>query len=365
MFRIRRIFDDTLPRDRQAVARVQEILRAQFRDAPPGEYENIPAKLRDPLGYRFKTILFVAEQKFDVRGFALLLHAPDLSFCYLDYIGALPGRTSRGIGGSLYGRVREEAALLGDRGIFFECPSDDPAICRDASLLRQNAARLRFYEGFGARPIVNTAYETPLTPTADSPPVLVFDGLGRPAAPPLGRRAKSCGPSWSASTPTAAPRTTWTPWWRPSRTTPYACARRASAGRGRRAVPGASPCIVLTVNREHDIHHVHERGYVESPAGCARCWRPGAHGLFLPTAARRYPERAILAVHDAGMVRYFKAATASLPPGKSSIPTSFPSATRPARPGSCPCARATTASTPSRLSMPTPTARPGARWTAR
>ena len=328
MFRIRRIFDDTLPRDRQAVARVQDILRAQFRDAPPGEYQDIPAKLRDPLGYRFKTILFVAEQKYDVRGFALLLHAPDLSFCYLDYIGAVPGRTSRGIGGSLYGRVREEAALLGDRGIFFECPSDDPAICRDASLLRQNAARLRFYEGFGARPIVNTAYETPLTPTDDSPPVLVFDGLGRLAAPPLGptreivrailerKYADRCPPGYVDAVVASFGDD-------PVRLRPPRHARAGAEAAG--PAPGASPCILLTVNRDHDIHHVHERGYVESPArvrSLLDALEPT--GLFLPTAARRHPERAILAVHDAGMVRYFKAATAKLPPGKSIYPYVFP-----------------------------------------
>ena len=40
-------------------------------------------------------------------------------------------------------------------------------------------ARLRFYERYGAYPIINTAYETPLKSEEDNPPYLVFDNLGQ------------------------------------------------------------------------------------------------------------------------------------------------------------------------------------------
>ncbi|MEZ4997742.1 MAG: hypothetical protein R2758_09870 [Bacteroidales bacterium] len=43
----------------------------------------------------------------------------------------------------------------------------------------QNRRRLAFYERFGARPVANTLYETPVKPEDDCPPYLVFDGLGR------------------------------------------------------------------------------------------------------------------------------------------------------------------------------------------
>lgn len=326
MFRIRRIFDDTLPRDRQAIAQVQEILKAQFVDAPVGEYEDIPAKLRDPLGYHFKTILFVAEQKYSVRGFALLLHAPDLSFCYLDYIGSVPGRTSQGIGGSLYGRLREEALLIGDMGIFFECPSDDPAICHDASLLRQSASRLKFYENYGARPIVGTAYETPISPTDDSPPVLVFDGLGLMESPPLGptkkivrailerKYADRCPEGYIDAVVRSFKDN-------PVRIRPPRYVKLEAPA----PAPGSSPSILLTVNERHDIHHVHERGYVESPARVRTILESlNPTGLFERVDVKHYPERNILAVHDAGMVRYFKAVTSNLKPGKSIYPYVFP-----------------------------------------
>src|SRR6185503_11187809 len=136
-------------------------------------------ELRDPLSGRFRTILFVAEDFRKVRGFALLHHFPDLRFCYLGFISAAKGRTGRGIGGALYERVREEARALASIGLFFECLPDDPSLCHDPDQLKENARRLRFYEQYGACPIINTKYETPLDATdLDAPPYLVFDDLG-------------------------------------------------------------------------------------------------------------------------------------------------------------------------------------------
>jgi len=95
--------------------------------------------------------------------------------------------------------VRKEALDLGCVGLFFECLPDDPALCRDGETRKQNAARLRFYERYGAVPVAGTKYETPLEPGGDNPPYLVFDGLGRPEAL---RGAKARQPPW----PTPCPR---------------------------------------------------------------------------------------------------------------------------------------------------------------
>ena len=62
----------------------------------------------------------------------------------------------------LYDRVREEAKFLDAIGLFFDCLPDDPELCRDPEVLKENIARLRFYERYGARSIINTRYETPL-----------------------------------------------------------------------------------------------------------------------------------------------------------------------------------------------------------
>ncbi|HET6220622.1 MAG TPA: GNAT family N-acetyltransferase, partial [Dongiaceae bacterium] len=187
MLRIRRVPDDLTPTNAAAVAQAQAILRQQFPLARESEFTSIPDQLRDPFKKRLQTLLFVAEDAEDrVKGLALLMHAPDLHFVYLDYLAAHPGRAGSGIGAALYERVRETAAELDAIGVFLECLPDDPALCRDPDVLKQNADRLRFYERFGARPIIGTTYEMPIEPGADNPPYLVFDGLGHET--PLRRR---------------------------------------------------------------------------------------------------------------------------------------------------------------------------------
>ncbi len=326
MFRIRRLFDDTTPANREALAQVQEILRAQLPGLDPADIAKIPAALRDPLKYRFRSVLFVAEDGRErVRGFALLLHAPDLRFCLLDYLATAPGITGGGIGGALYQRVREEAAALGVVGLFFEALPDDPALCRDAATLEQNAARLRFYERYGARPIAGTAYETPVRPGDDCPPYLVFDdlGSGEPLSAQSARTivrailerkyAKLCPRSYVdrvvdsfRDDPVRL---------RPPR---YRTRRPAPAPANGGAVP-------LIVNDRHNIHHVRERGYVESPVRVDAILRELERtGLFVRVRATHFGEQHIRAVHDPAFVEYLKKACEAAPEGKSVYPYVFP-----------------------------------------
>jgi GNAT superfamily N-acetyltransferase len=180
VFRIRRVYDDITPANQDAIARVQEIMRTQFPRLLDRTVAKLPEQLRNPMKYRFRSILFVAEGvKGHIDGFALLFHEPALKFCYLDYISAAKKKTGGGIGGALYERVREEALDLHTIGLFFECLPDDPKLSHNPEVRKQNVARLRFYERYGARPIINTAYETPLIAGEDNPPYLVYDDLGR------------------------------------------------------------------------------------------------------------------------------------------------------------------------------------------
>ena len=188
MFRIRRVYDDATPADKDEIIQVQQILRDQFPGLSKRDINKLPEQLRNPLKYRFRSILFVAEgSRGHVNGFALLFHEPVLKFCYLDYMSAAEQKTGGGIGGALYERVREETLYLNALGLFFECLPDDPKLSRNPEIRKQNVARLRFYERFGARPIINTAYETPLNPGEDNPPYLMYDDLGQDMPLPLDR----------------------------------------------------------------------------------------------------------------------------------------------------------------------------------
>src|SRR4051812_323894 len=81
MFRIRRIYDDTLPVDRDAIRQVQEILSTAIEGVHAKDVEQLPERLRNPTLESFLNILFVAEKPpGKVQGFALLLHDPELRF---------------------------------------------------------------------------------------------------------------------------------------------------------------------------------------------------------------------------------------------------------------------------------------------
>jgi acetoin utilization deacetylase AcuC-like enzyme len=330
MFRIRRVYDHTVPSNRQAVAQVQELLRVQIPEVTEEDVAKLPQQLQNPLKYRFRSILFVADDSHgNVRGFALLLHVPDLSFCYLDYLAAGQGRTGGGIGDALYTRVREEAYYLKASGLFFECLPDDPSLCPNPEKCKQNAARLRFYERFGARPIAGTRYETPLHPGDDNPPYLVYDDLGR-QEPLRPERAQAIvrailerkyphlvSPGYTnmvvesfAENP--IPR-------RPA---------RYIADASLAAIPADVPAdrrIIMTVNDRHDIHHVRERGYVEAPVRIKTITAELARtGLIEEIPIHHYPERYIAAVHAQDYLTYFRRMCDTLKPGESVYPYVFP-----------------------------------------
>ena len=140
MLRIRRIYDDVLPINKEILAQVREILRSRFAAVSEAEIESIGEKLRNPFKQRFRTILYVAETLSGrVLGFALLLHDPEIHFTYLDWIAMATGRSGGGIGGALYEKIRSESAVLKVKGLFFECLPDDEAYCPEpgkAAILR-------------------------------------------------------------------------------------------------------------------------------------------------------------------------------------------------------------------------------------
>ncbi|WP_045218909.1 histone deacetylase family protein [Desulfonatronum thioautotrophicum] len=336
MFRIRRVQDATWPGDARVIAKVQDILREQFPLLAPEDVAKLPEQLLDPLKFRFRTILFAAEGSGNrLQGFALFMHAPDLRFGYLDFMSAATMQTGRGVGGALYARVRDEAKALELTGVFFECLPDDPAMCTEPAILRQNKARLRFYEQFGARPIIGTAYETPLKPEDTCPPYLVADLLDRNK--PLRRRdvrkivravlerkyAGSCPPGYVdmvvASFQDDPVRI---------RDPLYVAAGKdqpVSPTWPAGAVLQQDKSIALVVNDRHDIHHVHERGYVEAPVRIRSILKEiEPLGLFQRIGVHHFGEEHILAVHDRKLVEYLKRASARLKPGESVYPYVFP-----------------------------------------
>ncbi|OGN98283.1 MAG: histone deacetylase [Chloroflexi bacterium RBG_13_51_18] len=329
MFRIRRVYDDITPANQSAIGQVQAILRDQFPLISKRDINKLPEQLRDPMKYRFRSILFVAEGiRGHLDGFALLFHEPTLHFCYLDYISAAQRKTSGGIGGALYERVREEALDLEAIGIFFECLPDDPRLSPDPVMRKQNIARLRFYERYGARPIANTAYETPLTPGDDNPPYLVYDDLGLDFKLPrdfardivraiLERKYKGVCPAEYVEMVVGSFKDDPVQLRKPRffKKPPPPVSRTVREDRR----------IRLVINDRHDIHHVRERGYVESPVRInAILEELQKTDLFQRIPPRHYSEKNITAVHDPGFVEYLWKVCRKLDPEVAIYPYVFP-----------------------------------------
>jgi len=309
--------------------KVRSIIRDQFPYYKEEKINEVSDQLINPLKYKFQASLLIADDFNEtIRGFALLFYMPDLHFCFLDFIAVTPGKTSSGVGGSLYERVREEAEALGVVGIFCESLPDNPKLCIDKQHISQNKKRLAFYEQFGARPIIGTLYETPATEGEDSPPYLLFDGLGiRDELPQeqtkkivraiLERKYSDYCPQAYIDNVVDSIKND------PVKLRPFKY-KKVIPEKLRTKLPGKKK-IFWVINNKHILHHIREKGYVESPVRVTSIQKELVKtGLFKLGKVDEYPEKFILQIHDNGYVQYFKKVCKDLKPGKSVYPYVFP-----------------------------------------
>ena len=153
--------------------------RASSPNAPSSDIDKLTEKLHNPFDHGFRTILYVARKsRRKVNGFAILLHEPTIGFTFLEYMAIGKACPGRGIGAALVRTIARRIGFLGAKGLFFECLPEDKDRCADPALRKQNASRLKFYESYGARPIIGTKYESPVPDgSSDSLPHLVYDDL--------------------------------------------------------------------------------------------------------------------------------------------------------------------------------------------
>ncbi len=330
MFAIRRIYDDVMPANKSVLAKVQKILLSRFSAIDAQEVSSLGEKLRNPFKQRFRSMLFAAQsQKQKVIGFALVMHDPKLRFVFLDYLASGRGLASGGVGGALYEYVRDEAKALGSIGVFFECLPDDATQCKDPQELRAAKARLRFYENYGARPIVGTDYQRPIQPNDTCMPYLVYDGLDTAE---LLRKSKLkkivravlerkyhelCPPEYVEAVVDSIRQD-------PVRLRDYRYIRIEPV----RSCPArrmAKHTIPVVVNDKHDIHHVKDRGYVESPVRIPRILNELQKSADIEIIEpKQFTPRVLKTVHDADYVDYLERACNRLGETTSVYPYVFP-----------------------------------------
>lgn len=330
MFRIRKIYDRHTPSNHKALDQALAILRSHFTAVKPEKIHELNSRIDNPLKYKFQTLLFVAEDdKSNVKGFAILLAAPDLKFAFLDFIATRKGILAGGIGSATYERVREEAEEMGAIGLFFECLPDDAGLCQLPHLLKDNAARLRFYEKFGARPIQGTKYATPVKPGDVCPPYLVFDDLGHGI--PLARETAQtivrailqrlygdyCPAEYIQMVVNSFRDD-------PVQLRPPRYSKKSPAS-VETALRLKAKRIMLVVSEGHRIHHVRERGYVESPVRIDSILAEiDKTDFFVRVPTEPYPEKFIRDVHSGHLVGFIKKVSKEIDPGSSLYPYVFP-----------------------------------------
>ncbi|QEN08333.1 histone deacetylase family protein [Oceanispirochaeta crateris] len=334
-FKIRKVTDSFHPSNTYAIEQVFEILRIHFPSVKEDKINEILEQMKDPLKYQFSSTLFVAEGgQANIKGFAILFYMPDANYCFLDYIAVKPGRISSGVGGAIYERIREEAQLLNTVGIFMECLPDDESLCKDKSEIKQNRARLAFYERYGARPIINTKYETCVNPEDDCPPYLVFDDLGNDydltskvakkiVKTILQRKYPVYCPEEYIKMIVSSIKDN------PVQLREYKYRIKNRSIEKNKAVKNHIPLII---NDKHEIHHIKEKGYIESPVRISSITKEITKlEAFQLRPSRAYPDKYILEVHNPKYFNYFKRVCSTFPEGKSIYPYVFPvrNATRP------------------------------------
>jgi len=328
LFKIRKITDTYLPSNSQAIDQVFNILKLHFPSVKQEKINQILEQMKDPLKYRFSVSLFVAEDgRSNVKGFAILFYMPDKNFCYLDYLAVKPGRTSSGVGGAIYQRMREEAQMLNTIGIFMECLPDDETLCRDKTELKQNKARLAFYEKYGARPITGTHYETCVNPEDNCPPYLVFDDLGNDIRLSALQAKKIVRTILERKYPDYCPEAYIKMVLSSIRDNPVKIRDFKYIIKERPIEKNihVKDEIALIINDKHDVHHIKEIGYIESPIRIKSILKEIEKlNAFKIRPSRGYPDKYITQVHNIKYFNYFKTICDTLPAGKSIYPYVFP-----------------------------------------
>ncbi|TFG17996.1 MAG: hypothetical protein EU530_09835, partial [Promethearchaeota archaeon] len=314
---------------------IRSLLQKQFPRLIPDEIDQVFYNFKNPKRIGFKTMIFIAEDsQNNLEGVAIVLHEFTLNCFYLDYIAVVPEKGGSGIGGALYHRVREEALSFNVIGIFFDVATDNPTHFPDVKKLNQNKKRLKFYEEFGAYPIVNDAYSEPVNDKS-YPSFLMFDSLGKKTV-------------LSSQYMQVVVRVILEQ--RYGDVCPYQYIEKLVQSFSAEPILLREPRYIKKskIENEHEIifrnlgvlpsqkikiimsdiqktHHIPERGYLESPVRISVIWNELKKSrIFEPHIPHDYPDEILYTVHDKEFVEYLQVISEKIAPKKYIYPVTFP-----------------------------------------
>ena len=329
MFRIRKILDSVSNANKYAINQILQIIKNQFPTTRKDDLLKLPFQLVDPLKYQYRSILFSAEDHLGrVKAFAMLLHMSDIGVTYLELISTAPQKTGKGLGTILYERIREESINLKAKGLFFESSIDDERVC-DPETLTQNQKRMLFYERFGAYPIINNIFDSPIKPGDKDLYYLMYDPLNQTAPLDLKltkqvaravlerKYKKIIDPALIEKIVDSF------------RDDPVVTRKPQYKAKPFNPKVQTKPLIALLVNENHAIHHVAEKGYVEAPIRISQILNEiSKTGMFKRLRPRKAPFSLLKKIHDTEYLNFLKNVCKNLPEGKSIYPSVFPGRNR-------------------------------------
>ncbi len=328
MIRITRVNRTVLPIEHERIAQVQEIFRQNFSSV--ADYaEKIPDLLENPIKYGYTTVLLVSEASLGrVTGFSLFIYFPNVRSAVLDFMAVRRDIHGAGTGSVLYEATREYLKEMNCHGLYLEALPDDSGVVKDAAILKENQRRLRFYEAYGVRPIINTAYETPID---DSPaPHLLYDDLDRHQ--PLRRsqcravmRTLLIKKYSHLVSSEYIERVAESVTDDPVRIREPKYLKSEVQEAPQRYRDRLEKAFVMVCGTAHEVHHVQERGYVERPARVKAIQAALQKSAFFESQGpKHFGQEHVLAVHDADFVRYLKAVCLKLHSKRPVYPYVFP-----------------------------------------
>lgn len=326
MFRIRQVRDAASVQNQLALAAVLRIYQEAFPDD-----QGYSTRIADLLNFageqEFEVILLVAEgHKNRHLGFALTFYFARQRMGYLDYIVSNPKRNARGYGGALYEATCEALVQRKSHGLFMDVPADEAKLLKEKQRLAANKRRLAFYERFGARPIIGTAYEDISRELNNGHGTLLvlddldrdqpLDGAGlrgflRKLLPAKGV-VKPDDPRLKAllkSVPDGPVALREPVYLQPIR---------------HRAAKAEGTLEFISTGDAHQIHHLREKGYVERPARVQSILKGLAAIHIKEFKTRNYAEKHILRVHDTELLQFLKGGKKHLDSAQLLYPSIFP-----------------------------------------
>ncbi|MBN1214599.1 MAG: histone deacetylase family protein [Candidatus Lokiarchaeota archaeon] len=312
---------------RHRMEQVKDIFRSSF---PSLAYlaDEIPLKLKNPIREGYLSKLLILEKKQNlVLGFAFIIHFPSIYASFLDFFAVHSKQRGLGIGGSLYESVQEHCRQMGSQALYIDVSPDDPTLTKNERECIQNQKRIRFYERYGCRVVINKEYSKPV----GNPPTyayLMIDPLNNEDFPDITniksalsrifllRFSRSVTPEYITNVLESITEEGF-------RLRPIIKKRKRKLINIK--VGKFQEKFALIYNLQHKIHHLHDKGYLESPIR-VQAIMDALEGspLFNIVRVKKIPDTIISELHSPDLIQYLKIVCSQLNENNIFYPDTFP-----------------------------------------